>query len=142
MDGQTLGSFDTDAGLAKGLPFPKVSSRGPTKADVDGAIESNIAVMLLFSIQTRDCVWLCDRTRCAMLQRWSFSSHFRDSQRLLTNLSEAVAITSKASIDFNGSPEPFDPFDPVQKDTAIAINALCHSMSSYRLHRVFEAATG
>ncbi len=104
------------------------------RADLKTATASALALLILFSIKSKNCAWLRDRTLCDDPPKYV--------ERALRRIRRISAVTEKKDSNFFLMPLRYNNSDVEERETAIAIRGMCNTMVTPFLKNLFVIVTG
>lgn len=106
------------------------------------AVYSALALMILFSIKSRNCVWLQDKSLSNDIYHMAFTGVDNASTNALHGIRYAVNEAKRNDPFFSSTPREYDNSNVSERETAIAVGATCAAMYGDIVQDVFTAVTG
>lgn len=108
------------------------------------AVYSALALMILFSIKSRNCVWLRNRSLSKDVYHMAFTGvDYCDTSNALRGIHYAVNQAKQKDPFFSSElPRPYDNSNVSERETAIAVGATCAAMYGDIVQDVFTTVTG
>jgi hypothetical protein len=134
--GQKPASYRRALDIAATVPEPN-----PDKpVQMDGAMSSSLALMILFSIKTGNCVWLYDQTLAIAIAQTAVTHH--SPAAVLDRIRIAADDARLRDSAFSKPPKPYDDSNVNERERAIAVGTLCYIVHGSKIQELYTIVTG
>ena len=106
------------------------------------AVYSALALMILFSVKSNNCVWLHNKSLANDVYHMPFTADPDASSNVLRQIRYAVDQAKRNDPFFSSTPRKYDNSNVGEREAAIAVGATCTALYGSIVQDLFTTVTG